>query len=268
MHDTLEPALDLFDGVVEEPDLSELVRDSRPTVSTESRQIAEQTAARLATAGGSRPRRGNWTGFVRYAAVFVCGALVVLVLGTAQQRFAPDPVLEPPLSRCLFWGESQEGRRGMTAEAAMARCGECHRDHAVVPSRGSLGVEQNDRGTPWIDVSDVGRKGRRASAVLALISAHRVARSLRLAEAVTLRRPAHSMRLAAPRRATRCPVCGVAAVQCRGVGGTGKVTASITGGDQARGNRSGCGAWGGPLAPRSPQRAVTSWNLVSLFSNV
>jgi hypothetical protein len=156
----------------------------------------------------------------------------------------------------------------MTAEAAIAECGRCHIDHAAVPSHGPLGVEQNDRGTPWIDVSNVGRRGRRASAVLALIAAHRVARTTQLAEAVALGWPAHSMHLAAPRRTTRCAVCGVATVQCRGIGGIDQVTASITGDDRSRGNRAGYGAWEGLLAPRSPQRAVTSWNLVSLFSNV
>jgi hypothetical protein len=76
------------------------------------------------------------------------------------------------------------------------------------------------------------------------------------------------MHLAAPRRATQHAVCGVATVHSRGIGAIGKVTASITGDDRSRGSRAGCGAWEGPIAPRSLQRAVTSWNPVSLFSNV
>ena len=114
MHDTLEPALDLFDGVVEEPDLSGLVRDSRPLVSTESRQLAEQTAARLVTAGGPRLRRGNWTGFVRYSAVFICGALVVLVLGAVfalAYLFSPGQGL-------LTRRRRPSARGGRTAAAA------------------------------------------------------------------------------------------------------------------------------------------------------
>ena len=41
MHDTLEPALDLFDCVVEEPDVSALVREPRATGQPESLRVAE-----------------------------------------------------------------------------------------------------------------------------------------------------------------------------------------------------------------------------------
>jgi hypothetical protein len=119
MHDTLEPALDLFDEVVEEPDLSGLVRDPRPMVSTESRQLAEQTAARLvATGGGTRQRRGNWPAFVRCAAIFLFGAGALLGLGVAQDLFRK--------SDCTFrnrsvirWGMDQP-------QAVVDGCVKCH----------------------------------------------------------------------------------------------------------------------------------------------
>ena len=177
MHDTLEPALDLFDGVVEEPDLSGLVRDSRPLVSTESRQLAEQTAARLATAGGVRRRHGNWIGFVRYAAVFVCGAVVVLVLGTAQQRFGGDPPSAP--LKCEFWGESAETRRGLSAEAAIARCGECHHDQALAPQRPSPRGDGRGDKLRVLKFPEIGRLNTGGAELLARLQPLRAARPQR-----------------------------------------------------------------------------------------
>ncbi len=135
MHDTLEPALDLFDGVVEEPDLSGLVRDSRPMVSTESRQFAEQTAARLVATGGSRQRRGNWPGFVRYAAIFLFGAGALLGLGAAQDLFR-EPGCTYRSRSLIRWGTDQ-------SDAVVARCLECHlrSEPASIPAarRGTKG---------------------------------------------------------------------------------------------------------------------------------
>lgn len=127
MHDTLEPALDLFDGVVEEPDVSALVREPRASGQPESLRVAEQTAARLFAARDPGRRGSDWNGFLRYTTVFVCGAVVVLALGAAQQRFGPD--FSPRDEKCLFKREGPDRWRAMSKADAIAACQNCHSEN-------------------------------------------------------------------------------------------------------------------------------------------
>jgi hypothetical protein len=88
-------------------------------VSTESRQLAEQTAARLvATGGGGRQRRGNWSGFVRCAAIFLFGAGALLGLGVAQDLFQ-NPQCTYRNRSVIRWGTDRP-------EAVVDGCVKCH----------------------------------------------------------------------------------------------------------------------------------------------
>ena len=71
MHDTLEPALDMFDELVPEPDLSG-GGVAIQTLAPESVRVAEQAAARLSSSAGRR--RGQRRGLIlRYAAAAMAG---------------------------------------------------------------------------------------------------------------------------------------------------------------------------------------------------
>jgi hypothetical protein len=168
MHDTLEPALDLFDCVVEEPDLSGLARERRATGQPESLRVAEQTAARLFAAENPGRPRSDWSGFLRYTTVFVCGAVVVLALGAAQQRFGPESA--PRAARCQYWAEEPGRWRGVTPQAAMSECQKCHAYEATRVDNDAAGAVRGE-GAPFRQVS---RTDRATSLWLAL------AESLRL----------------------------------------------------------------------------------------
>jgi hypothetical protein len=87
MQETLEPALDLFDELVPEPDLSGRVFGTQ-TLAPESVRVAEQAASRLAPAGtGSHVKRRS--GVVRYAAAAMVGAALMGVMGTINNAHSP-----------------------------------------------------------------------------------------------------------------------------------------------------------------------------------
>lgn len=87
MQETLEPALDLFDELVPEPDLSGRVYGTQ-TLAPESVRVAEQAASRLAAAGSAPPVRQR-RGIVRYAAAAMVGAALMGVMGSINSSHAP-----------------------------------------------------------------------------------------------------------------------------------------------------------------------------------
>ncbi len=91
MHETLEPALDLFDEIIAEPGASAPL-SAGPVLSTESVRLAEQTAAQLASARSTARRTDrSWSVVWRYAAVFLFGGAIVLGIGAVQGRLsAPE----------------------------------------------------------------------------------------------------------------------------------------------------------------------------------
>src|SRR4051812_49066212 len=80
MQDTLEPALDLFDELIPEPDLSGRVATAQ-TIAPESVRIAEQAAARLQSRSPRPPARRR-ASIVRYAAAAMVGALLMGLMGS------------------------------------------------------------------------------------------------------------------------------------------------------------------------------------------
>src|SRR5262245_18890231 len=79
MQDTLEPALDLFDELIPEPDVS--ARGGAPTIAQEQVRVAEQAAARL-LAAGPKPPAHRRASIVRYSAAAMVGAFLMGLMGT------------------------------------------------------------------------------------------------------------------------------------------------------------------------------------------
>lgn len=126
MCETLEPALDLFDDVVAEPDVSRSARGAPPVLSTESVRLAEQTAAQL-SAARERPRRSAepWSFVWRYAAVFLIGGAVVLGVGAVQGRLSPDTA--PQGASCTWRNPSAVAQRDAgNPQAVTLSCITCH----------------------------------------------------------------------------------------------------------------------------------------------
>lgn len=119
MLDTLEPALDLFDDLIPEPDLSG--RGGAPTIAPESVRVAEQAAARLLAAGPKPPHRRRGT-IVRYAAAAMVGALLMGLMGTMNNAVAPVENLSP----CVFQSRQINRQAYPTANAVVRHCTECH----------------------------------------------------------------------------------------------------------------------------------------------
>ena len=148
MHDTLEPALDMFDELVPEPDLSHGGVAMR-TLAPESVRVAEQAASRLSSsAGRSRgPRRGL---ILRYAAAAMAGALLMGVMGSINKVQSPTvddlppalsdvgatiPEITIPAPRetgdraeCLLVSGTIDRAEYPTPSAVVSRCAECHHD--------------------------------------------------------------------------------------------------------------------------------------------
>lgn len=120
MQDTLEPALELFDELVPEPDLS---RGSRATttIAPESVRIAEQASARLRASGTQSPieRRGT---VVRYAAAAMVGALLMGLTGAMNNAVAPVE----STSACLYQSRTIDRQTYPTSTAVVRRCTDCH----------------------------------------------------------------------------------------------------------------------------------------------
>lgn len=136
MKDALEPALELFDELVTEPDLGALARSAGSALSTDSLQLAEHTAARLA----EQPRPGRrpaaaWRSGLRYAAVAVLGAGIAL----AVQATVDDPAASGPghLPRCLWQDRAAAEELRLTPELLSAQCSRCHHAVWLTPQDGS-----------------------------------------------------------------------------------------------------------------------------------
>jgi hypothetical protein len=137
MQDTLEPALDLFDELVPEPDLSG--RTVTQTLAPESVRVAEQAASRLLAAGAQPPVRRRNT-VLRYAAAAMIGAALMGVLGSINNAHSPDagpaaraatPVDET--SKCL-WQKGTVNRHELpTSHAVTMACLNCHNKLAPSP---------------------------------------------------------------------------------------------------------------------------------------
>lgn len=130
MQDTLEPALDLFDELVPEPDLSS--RTATRTVTQDSVRVAEQAASRLLSAGAQPPVRGR-TPVLRYAAAAMIGAALMGLMGTINQGPAPafEGAAEAMLpgvdeSKCPWELKSYDRGVYPTKAALAVACMKCH----------------------------------------------------------------------------------------------------------------------------------------------
>lgn len=130
MRDTLEPALDLFDDLAVEPDLSAYAPGGLNAAAPETLQLAEQTAARLSATGRQRPSaRGSWRPGLRYAAALLFGAGVALAI----QSPVNEDVEHPGAGGCLWLNRSAADELNPTSRAVTAQCMSCHFE---LPDRG------------------------------------------------------------------------------------------------------------------------------------
>lgn len=129
MRDTLEPALDLFDDLAIEPDLSAAASGGL-SAAPETLQLAEQTAARLSARGQRRQSaRGSWRLGLRYAAALLFGAGLAL----AVRSPATDDVEHSGAAECLWLNRSAADELNPTSRAVTAQCMSCHFE---LPERG------------------------------------------------------------------------------------------------------------------------------------
>lgn len=131
MQETLEPALDLFDELVPEPDLS--ARAATQTLAPESVRVAEQAASRLLAAGTQPPVRRRspvW----RYAAAAMIGAALMGLMGSINKAHSPVaegsaeavvPDVEP--SKCPWQLKAFDRGVYPTKTALALACVNCHR---------------------------------------------------------------------------------------------------------------------------------------------
>lgn len=119
MQETLEPALDLFYELAEEPDLSGLP-PLAGTASSETVRVAEQTAARLQS--HAAPRRRLGFAALRYAAMALMGAGVMAALGYLEQKSPP----EQPASGCLWRAADALPVTPGSGTTVTLRCMGCH----------------------------------------------------------------------------------------------------------------------------------------------
>jgi hypothetical protein len=135
MQETLEPALDLFDELVPEPDLS--ARTVTQLLAPESVCVAEHAASRLLAAGTQPPTRRRsqvW----RYAAAAMVGAALMGLMGSINRAHSPAvegsaeavvPAVEN--SKCPWEQKSFDRSIYPTREALVTACMRCHRSNAT-----------------------------------------------------------------------------------------------------------------------------------------
>lgn len=132
MQETLEPALDLFDELVPEPDLSS--RTAIRTLAPESVRVAEQAASRLLSAGAQPPLRRH-TPVLRYAAAAMIGAALMGLMGAINQQSAPVidgaagavvPGVEP--SNCPWELKTFDRDLYPTRASLAVACMQCHHE--------------------------------------------------------------------------------------------------------------------------------------------
>jgi len=131
MQETLEPALDLFDELVPEPDLS--ARTVTQTLAPESVRVAEQAASRLLAAGTQLPVRRRsqvW----RYAAAAMVGAALMGLMGSINKAHSPAvegsaEVVVPDVeaSKCPWERKTFDRDLYPTKTALALACVNCHR---------------------------------------------------------------------------------------------------------------------------------------------
>jgi hypothetical protein len=130
MMDTLEPALDLFDELVPEPDLSG--RTATRTLAPESVRVAEQAASRLVATGAEAPlRRRNSA--LRYAAAAMVGALLMGLMGSINKAHSPamegsaeTAVPDVEASKCPWELKTFDRSVYPTRYALAVACMKCH----------------------------------------------------------------------------------------------------------------------------------------------
>src|SRR5262245_56858737 len=120
MQDTLEPALDLFDELVPEPDVSS--RGGAATIAPESVRVAEQASARLLAAGPKPPARYR-SPIVRYAAAARVGAFLMGLMGSMNNAVAPVENSSP----CVFQSRNINRQAYPTPNAVVRQCMVCHK---------------------------------------------------------------------------------------------------------------------------------------------
>jgi hypothetical protein len=135
MRDALEPALDLFDELAPEPDLSAVAHSRRTVLSADSLQLAEQTAARLAGPTRTIRRRiASWRAGVGYAAAALFGAGIALAVhATVDGPAASIPVNE---SRCLWQEHDSVAPLKPESKLLTAQCMNCHFTAWFAPADG------------------------------------------------------------------------------------------------------------------------------------
>ena len=152
MHDTLEPALDLFDDLVPEPDLSH-GGVAMQTLAPETVRLAGQAALRLS--GGGQEAGGRRRALIlRYAAAAMAGALLMGVMGSINRVQSPEdagapittitvatPIPEfippdddgagppaPVRADCILISGAIDRQNYPTPFAVVQRCTECHQE--------------------------------------------------------------------------------------------------------------------------------------------
>lgn len=123
LQDALEPALDLFDELVSEPDVSVRNPGGRAAMTSDTLQLAEQTAARLA-GSEHRPPGRVWRHSLRYAAALLAGVAVALALQSPVNDASGEL---PGVRECLGsqWVADPDVER--TSQEVEAQCSVCHR---------------------------------------------------------------------------------------------------------------------------------------------
>lgn len=168
MLDTLEPALDLFDDLVPEPDLS--FRTTTRTVTQESVRVAEQAASRLLSAG-TQPPAGRRTPVLRYAAAAMIGAALMGLMGTINKGPAPAfnsaaeakvPGVEE--SKCPWELKTFDRDLYPTESALAVACMKCHHDRSTPIDAGAqpISIERLPDLTAAVDALILQIRTRRA----------------------------------------------------------------------------------------------------------
>lgn len=140
MRDVLSPAIDLFDddpppSAGEFFDADPESRESRRsiTLSPEALQIAERTAAELSAEGTRRQaaRRARAGRFVRYAAVFLLGAMVMFAAAgwPNLHRRADGSLPAGDGATACLWSQEKpaaDSRPASSSRDVVLRCVACH----------------------------------------------------------------------------------------------------------------------------------------------
>lgn len=121
LRETLEPALDMFEDLVPEPGIG-AIEPTSPAATEDAVRIAEQSAARLA--GGRFWSDSGFHGALRYAAVFLMGAIVALALTEVHRSRSAGG------SICAWKNRNAASENdNLDSRAVVLSCVGCHLQH-------------------------------------------------------------------------------------------------------------------------------------------